>query len=129
MEDAVDLQRYEQMTAVAGWRRTVDRGEISIPPGPRLGTLVVKVRHLTNGFAGRTLIDDLSCTPPCRGNAGVIGPNGAGKTTLFTMLDGGSRPTPAPSGSVTRCASRTSTRPLELRIPFRLTPPARAVGP
>src|SRR6476659_4587515 len=59
---------------------------ISIPPGPRLGDLVVEAEHLTKGFGDRLLIDDFSFSLPPGGIVGVIGPNGAGKTTLFRMI-------------------------------------------
>src|SRR3954466_9149307 len=59
---------------------------ISIPPGPRLGDLVVEAEHLTKGFGDRLLVDDFSFSLPPGGIVGVIGPNGAGKTTLFRMI-------------------------------------------
>ena len=59
---------------------------ISIPPGPRLGDLVVQAEHLTKGFGDRLLVDDFSFSLPPGGIVGVIGPNGAGKTTLFRMI-------------------------------------------
>ena len=60
--------------------------EIQIPPGPRLGSLVVEAKGLTKGFGDRLLLDDLSFTLPRNGIVGVIGPNGVGKTTLFKMI-------------------------------------------
>ena len=80
------LQRYEEMAAEAEKTRKLDMEEIQIPPGPRLGNVVVEVDHLTKAFGDRILIDDLSFTLPRNGIVGVIGPNGVGKTTLFTML-------------------------------------------
>ena len=66
--------------------------EIQIPPGPRLGNIVVEVDHLSKGFGDRLLIDDLSFTLPRNGIVGVIGPNGAGKTTLFKTILGVEEP-------------------------------------
>lgn len=80
------LDRYEEMAAEAEKTRKLDMEEIQIPPGPRLGSLVVEVNHLTKGFGDRMLFDDLSFTLPRNGIVGVIGPNGVGKTTLFKML-------------------------------------------
>jgi ATP-binding cassette ChvD family protein len=60
--------------------------EIAIPPGPRLGDLVVEADHVTKGYGDRVLIDDLSFKLPRGGIVGVVGPNGAGKTTLFRMI-------------------------------------------
>ncbi len=80
------LQRYEEMAAEAEKTRKLDMEEIQIPPGPRLGNVVVEVEHLTKAFGDRILIDDLSFSLPRNGIVGVIGPNGVGKTTLFTML-------------------------------------------
>ena len=80
------LARYEEMAAEADKMRKLDFDEIQIPPGPRLGNVVVEVDHLSKGFGDRLLFDDLSFTLPRNGIVGVIGPNGAGKTTLFEML-------------------------------------------
>ncbi|MFM8921551.1 MAG: energy-dependent translational throttle protein EttA [Candidatus Nanopelagicaceae bacterium] len=91
------LARYEEMAAEAEKMRKLDFEEIQIPPGPRLGNVVVEVEHLSKGFGDRLLIDDLSFTLPRNGIVGVIGPNGAGKTTLFKMLMGMETPD---SGSV-----------------------------
>ena len=82
------LARYEEMAAEADKFRKLDFEEIQIPPGPRLGSVVVETKKLTKGFGDRVLIDDLSFTLPRNGIVGVVGPNGAGKTTLFKMLVG-----------------------------------------
>ena len=80
------LDRYEEMAAEAEKTRKLDFEEIQIPPGPRLGSVVVEARGLTKAFDDRLLIDDLSFTLPRNGIVGVIGPNGVGKTTLFKMI-------------------------------------------
>ena len=82
------LARYEEMAAEADKMRKLDFEEIQIPPGPRLGNVVIEVENLTKGFGDRVLIDGLSFTLPRNGIVGVIGPNGAGKTTLFKTLLG-----------------------------------------
>ena len=74
------------MAAEADKHRKLDFDEIQIPPGPRLGGVVVESSHLTKGFGDKLLIDDLSFTLPRNGIVGVIGPNGVGKTTLFKMI-------------------------------------------
>ncbi|NEK59305.1 energy-dependent translational throttle protein EttA [Geodermatophilus sabuli] len=86
------LARYEEMAAEADKYRKLDFEEIQIPPGPRLGNVVVETRKLTKGFGDRLLIDDLSFTLPRNGIVGVVGPNGVGKTTLFKMLVGEEKP-------------------------------------
>jgi ATPase subunit of ABC transporter with duplicated ATPase domains len=80
------------MAAEADKTRKLDFEEIQIPPGPRLGSVVVETSHLTKGFGDRVLIDDLSFSLPRNGIVGVIGPNGTGKTTLFQMLIGEEQP-------------------------------------
>jgi ATP-binding cassette ChvD family protein len=86
------LQRYEEMAAEAEKTRKLDFEEIQIPPGPRLGNVVVEVSHLDKGFDGRVLIKDLSFSLPRNGIVGVIGPNGVGKTTLFKTIVGLEQP-------------------------------------
>jgi energy-dependent translational throttle protein EttA len=73
-------------------QRAPETIEIAIPPGPRLGEVVLEVDHLSKGYDGRLLIDDLSFSLPRGGIVGVIGGNGAGKTTLFRMIVGQEKP-------------------------------------
>ena len=80
------LQRYEEMAAEADRTRKLDFEEIQIPPGPRLGNVVVQADHVEKGFGERLLMDDVSFDLPRNGIVGVIGPNGVGKTTLFKMI-------------------------------------------
>ncbi|WIV52804.1 energy-dependent translational throttle protein EttA [Amycolatopsis nalaikhensis] len=82
------LDRYEEMAAEADKHRKLDFEEIQIPPGPRLGNVVVEVEKLRKGFDDRVLIDGLSFNLPRNGIVGVIGPNGVGKTTLFKTIVG-----------------------------------------
>jgi len=82
------LGRYEEMAAEADRTKKLDFEEIQIPPGPRLGNLVLEAKDLKKGFGERTLIDGLSFTLPRNGIVGVIGPNGVGKTTLFKTIVG-----------------------------------------
>jgi ATP-binding cassette ChvD family protein len=82
------LQRYEEMAAEAERTRKLDFEEIQIPPGPRLGGIVIEATGLTKGFGDRVLVRDLSFSLPKNGIVGVIGPNGVGKTTLFKMVVG-----------------------------------------
>ncbi|MBM3704704.1 MAG: energy-dependent translational throttle protein EttA, partial [Actinobacteria bacterium] len=86
------LARYEEMAAEAEKMRKLDFEEIQIPPGPRLGNVVVEVENLVKGFGDRLLFDGLSFTLPRNGIVGAIGPNGAGKTTLFKMIQGLEKP-------------------------------------
>ena len=85
------LNSYEQLLAEDTAERQ-DRVEIYIPPGPRLGDVVVEARHVRKGYGDLMLMDDLDFTLPRGGIVGVIGPNGAGKTTLFRMLVGQEQP-------------------------------------
>lgn len=82
------LARYEEMAAEAEKTRKLDFEEIQIPPGPRLGNLVIEAKDLQKGFGDRSLISDLSFTLPRNGIVGVIGPNGVGKSTLFKTIVG-----------------------------------------
>jgi ATP-binding cassette ChvD family protein len=82
------LQRYEEMANEAERTRKLDFEEIQIPPGPRLGGVVIEAADLRKGFGDRVLIDALSFSLPRNGIVGVIGPNGVGKTTLFKTIVG-----------------------------------------
>jgi ATP-binding cassette ChvD family protein len=82
------LGRYEEMATEAEKTRKLDFEEIQIPPGPRLGSLVLEAKGIKKGFGDRVLIEDLSFTLPRNGIVGVIGPNGVGKTTLFKTIVG-----------------------------------------
>jgi ATP-binding cassette ChvD family protein len=82
------LARYEEMAAEADRTRKLDFQEITIPPGPRLGSVVIEAKKLKKGFDDRSLIDGLSFSLPPNGIVGVIGPNGVGKTTLFKTIVG-----------------------------------------
>ena len=82
------LARYEEMAAEAEKTRKLDFEEIQIPPGPRLGNLVIEAENLQKGFDGRSLINGLSFSLPRNGIVGVIGPNGVGKSTLFKTIVG-----------------------------------------
>jgi ATP-binding cassette ChvD family protein len=82
------LARYEEMAAEADRARKLDFDEIVIPPGPRLGQIVLEAKNVQKGFDGRSLIDGLSFSLPRNGIVGIIGPNGVGKTTLFKTIVG-----------------------------------------
>ena len=87
------LNAYEAMMAEAqGTAELQDKLEMSIPPGPRLGDVVIEADSITKGFGERLLIDGLTFSLPPNGIVGVIGPNGAGKTTLFRMITGSEKP-------------------------------------
>ncbi|HKE95731.1 MAG TPA: energy-dependent translational throttle protein EttA, partial [Povalibacter sp.] len=81
------LARFEELSSQEFQKRN-ETNEIYIPPGPRLGDLVIEAKGLKKGFGERLLFDNLSFNLPAGGIVGVIGPNGAGKTTLFRMLTG-----------------------------------------
>ena len=85
------MQRYEELASREFQERN-ETNEIYIPPGERLGELVIEVKGLRKGYGERLLIDNLSFNLPAGGIVGIIGPNGAGKTTLFRMLTGGEAP-------------------------------------
>ena len=82
------LARYEEMASEAEKTRKLDFEEITIPVGPRLGSVVIDAKNLKKGFGDRVLIDNLSFTLPPNGIIGVIGPNGVGKSTLFKTIVG-----------------------------------------
>jgi ATP-binding cassette ChvD family protein len=85
------LQRYEELASQEFQKRN-ETNEIYIPPGDRLGDLVIECKDLKKGYDDRLLIDSLSFNLPPGGIVGIIGPNGAGKTTLFRMLSGIEKP-------------------------------------
>jgi ATP-binding cassette ChvD family protein len=85
------LQRFEELSSREFQERN-ETNEIYIPPGERLGDLVVEVKNLRKAYGDRLLIDNLSFSLPRGGIVGIIGPNGAGKTTLFRMLTGNEKP-------------------------------------
>jgi len=84
------LRQFDELSSVEFQARN-ETNEIYIPPGPRLGDLVIEVEHLRKAYGDRLLIDDLSFKLPAGAIVGIIGPNGAGKTTLFRMLTGTER--------------------------------------
>jgi len=85
------LARFDELSSKEYQKRN-ETNELFIPPGPRLGDLVIEAKNLKKGFGDRMLIEDLSFSLPPGGIVGVIGPNGAGKTTLFRMLVGQEQP-------------------------------------
>jgi ATP-binding cassette ChvD family protein len=85
------LQRYEEL-ASQDFQKRNETNEIYIPPGDRLGDLVIECKNVRKGYGHRLLIDSLSFSLPPGGIVGIIGPNGAGKTTLFRMLSGAEMP-------------------------------------
>ncbi len=85
------LARYEELASKEFQERN-ETNEIYIPPGERLGDVVIEAKNLRKAYSDRLLIDNLSFSLPKGGIVGIIGPNGAGKTTLFRMLTGGEAP-------------------------------------
>src|SRR5207249_6313331 len=85
------LAAYEKMLSEEG-QEQIENIEIYIPPGPRLGNVVIEADRLRKGYGDNLLIEDLSFKLPPAGIVGVIGPNGAGKTTLFRMITGQEKP-------------------------------------
>ena len=85
------LARFEDLTK-QDYEKRNQTNELFIPPGPRLGDLVIEANHIKKGFGDRLLVEDLSFNLPRGGIVGIIGPNGAGKTTLFRMLTGKEKP-------------------------------------
>ncbi|MDX1507904.1 MAG: ATP-binding cassette domain-containing protein, partial [Woeseiaceae bacterium] len=90
------LRQFDEIASQSYQKRN-ETNEIYIPPGPRLGDVVLEVENLRKGFGDKLLIDDLSFILPPGGIMGVIGPNGAGKTTFFRMVTGEEKPD---SGSI-----------------------------
>ncbi len=97
------IRAYEELRAEEE-QRLPESVEIAIPPGPRLGDVVIEAEGLSKGFGDRLLIEDLSFKLPPGGIVGVIGPNGAGKTTLFNMIAG----TEAPDSGTLRLGETVS---------------------
>ncbi len=85
------MNAYEEKAAAAE-REKITTAQIRIPPGPRLGSIVIEAEHLNKAFGDKLLMEDLSFKLPPGGIVGVIGPNGAGKTTLFKMITGREQP-------------------------------------
>jgi len=90
------LRQFEEISSTAYQKRN-ETNEIYIPPGPRLGDVVVDAHNVRKGFGDRLLMDSLNFSLPAGGIVGIIGPNGAGKTTLFRMITGSEE---ADSGSI-----------------------------
>jgi ATP-binding cassette ChvD family protein len=86
------IERYESLLAEGGPETRIETQEIYIPPGPRLGDVVVRAKGVRKAYGDRLLMEDLAFDLPRGGIVGVIGPNGAGKTTLFKMIVGHEKP-------------------------------------
>jgi ATPase subunit of ABC transporter with duplicated ATPase domains len=98
------LGAYEKLLADEDNVR-LDKVEIHIPPGPRLGDVVIEAKDVSKGFGDRLLFENLTFSLPPAGIVGVIGPNGAGKTTLFRMISGQETPTSRAPISIRRAPS------------------------
>ncbi|HLZ66263.1 MAG TPA: energy-dependent translational throttle protein EttA [Aliidongia sp.] len=85
------IQAFDELVAHSK-EKAPDSAQIVLPPGPRLGDLVIEAGHINKSFGDRMLIEDLSFRLPPGGIVGVIGPNGAGKTTMFRMITGQDKP-------------------------------------
>ncbi len=85
------MRQFEEISS-PGYQKRNETNEIYIPPGPRLGDVVLEVTDLRKGFGEKLLVDGLSFQLPPGGIVGVIGPNGAGKTTMFRMITGDEQP-------------------------------------
>jgi ATP-binding cassette ChvD family protein len=103
------LRQFEEISS-SNYQKRNETNEIYIPPGPRLGDVVIEVENLRKGFGDKLLIDDLSFQLPPGGIAGVIGPNGAGKTTLFRMITGEEKPDAGSIRGKRFPTARTSSR-------------------
>src|SRR3954470_23807985 len=86
------LQRYEELAAQAERDRKIDTSAIQIPPGPRLGGVVIEAEGLSKAYGDKVLMHDMAFSLPRGGIVGIIGPNGVGKTTLFRMIIGEEKP-------------------------------------
>jgi len=95
------LEAYDQMVTEQQDKRAAEV-EIYIPPGPRLGTLVIEAKNISKSYGDRLLFENVNFSLPPNGIVGVIGPNGAGKTTLFRLITGEDQPD---SGTIRRAES------------------------
>jgi sulfate-transporting ATPase len=86
------IKRYEELSS-SDFQKRAETNEIYIPPGPRLGDLVIEANNISKSYGDNLLYEDLSFSLPKGGIIGIIGPNGAGKTTLFRMMTGQEQPT------------------------------------
>jgi sulfate-transporting ATPase len=133
-------RRYEQLVSESGIEARGETNEIYIPPGPRLGDVVVRAEGVKKSFGDKLLFEDLRLRPAAGGIVGVIGPNGAGKTTLFKMImglekpDGGKAPgrrdgRPELRGPEPREARREEDRPRRALAAAGPRPPRQARDP
>jgi ATP-binding cassette ChvD family protein len=118
------LRQFEEISS-SNYQKRNETNEIYIPPGPRLGDVVIEVENLRKGFGDKLLIDDLSFQLPPGGIAGVIGPNGAGKTTLFRMITGEEKPD---AGSIRTVWEEISDGQDLIKVGNYETPSRRYVG-